>query len=451
MENPAEVKIMREYDGKIVYTTDIETDAGPLRADCERRGGEFDECGDICPPGAEMCAQVCAYTCEYGESEAGPALPQGFGIYKVVGGLPGAGDFAGPDRLGNFWVARPGSGAVTLISNDEKGDVEHISNVLEDLDEPEALVLAPGERMNLYYAHSGALHRAKLYTDAAPERLHTLPAGSAATSFGLDGRLYVHAGGKVSVLNEAGELEPYAPGPAGAGGMAVDPVFGGIWAAGANGVYTLERGSVEFKAELPKNCGRASIDFVPEEGWPAESALDLLAACPDSGEVLRIDLSDSRRVERVSVFMVFGRRPADMALMPGGIMRVTDSMNGELIMIGAVQASDKVASGPRVDGYEPGMKVESPWKVTGRAPGTWFFEGSFTVRLVNDKGETVAEAPARAQGDWMTEGRVRFETELRFNAPGTARGFMVLEKANPSGLKENEKKVRLEVKYKRQG
>jgi len=54
-----------KFPGKIVYTTDSTADPTPFQKDCAERGGVFNACGSICPPDAEMCATVCAYTCEF--------------------------------------------------------------------------------------------------------------------------------------------------------------------------------------------------------------------------------------------------------------------------------------------------------------------------------------------------------------------------------------------------
>jgi hypothetical protein len=66
----AKVEIMNQYDSKIVYTTDVGTDAEPFAKDCRERGGEFSECGSVCEPGAEMCTQQCAYTCSLDETDS---------------------------------------------------------------------------------------------------------------------------------------------------------------------------------------------------------------------------------------------------------------------------------------------------------------------------------------------------------------------------------------------
>ncbi|MBI2023556.1 hypothetical protein HYT01_03280 [Candidatus Giovannonibacteria bacterium] len=53
-----------EFAEKIVYTTDASADTTPLKADCASRKGVFNECGNICAPDAEICASVCAFTCD---------------------------------------------------------------------------------------------------------------------------------------------------------------------------------------------------------------------------------------------------------------------------------------------------------------------------------------------------------------------------------------------------
>lgn len=59
-----EIPIQSEYDSKIVYTTDMDFDQSELREHCELRGGDFNECGNICEPEGGICIEVCAYTCE---------------------------------------------------------------------------------------------------------------------------------------------------------------------------------------------------------------------------------------------------------------------------------------------------------------------------------------------------------------------------------------------------
>ena len=84
----------------------------------------------------------------------------------------------------------------------------------------------------------------------------------------------------------------------------------------------------------------------------------------------------------------------------------------------------------------PGDRVKSPLAIEGEAKGTWFFEGSFPVKIIDDSGKELGQTPAKAQGDWMTEEFVPFKAEINFT-PTTDKGTLVLEKDNPSGLPEN--------------
>lgn len=96
-----------------------------------------------------------------------------------------------------------------------------------------------------------------------------------------------------------------------------------------------------------------------------------------------------------------------------------------------------------------GAVVTSPLMVTGRAKGTWFFEASLPVKLVDATGLVIAATPGQAQSDWMTEAMVPFKAELTFTASTTATsGYLIIAKDNPSGLPENAAAVRIPVKFK---
>ncbi len=77
-------------------------------------------------------------------------------------------------------------------------------------------------------------------------------------------------------------------------------------------------------------------------------------------------------------------------------------------------------------------------EIKGRARGTWFFEGSFPVKLVNESG-ILATGIAQADGEWMTSDFVSFTAKLTIpltstealNAGGSA--SIILKKDNPSG------------------
>lgn len=91
--------------------------------------------------------------------------------------------------------------------------------------------------------------------------------------------------------------------------------------------------------------------------------------------------------------------------------------------------------------------VTSPLVVSGDARGTWYFEASFPVRLLDGNGKEIARVPAQAQSDWMTENFVPFVATLTFVPPATATGTLVLEKDNPSGLPANAGEVRIPVVF----
>ena len=90
-------------------------------------------------------------------------------------------------------------------------------------------------------------------------------------------------------------------------------------------------------------------------------------------------------------------------------------------------------------------KISSPLLIIGEARGFWFFEATFPVKLLDDKGNIIAQHYAQAKGDWMTEDFVPFEAELVFEAPTTQKGWLVLEKDNPSDLSENADELRIPI------
>lgn len=91
--------------------------------------------------------------------------------------------------------------------------------------------------------------------------------------------------------------------------------------------------------------------------------------------------------------------------------------------------------------------VSSPLNITGEARGTWYFEASFPVSIVDANGTLLGQHYATADGDWMTEEYVPFESELVFDSPETETGTLILHKDNPSGLPENEDEVRIPVRF----
>jgi len=95
----------------------------------------------------------------------------------------------------------------------------------------------------------------------------------------------------------------------------------------------------------------------------------------------------------------------------------------------------------------PNQEIESPLAITGEAMGNWFFEASFPIKLVDENGFTLGKTIAQAQGDWMTENFVSFRADMRFAAPSTSKGWLILEKDNPSGLPENADELKIPVVF----
>jgi len=99
---------------------------------------------------------------------------------------------------------------------------------------------------------------------------------------------------------------------------------------------------------------------------------------------------------------------------------------------------------------KPKQAIASPLKISGKARGTWFFEGDFPVILVDWDGRIIAESIAQAKSDWMTQDFVEFEATLEFEKPDTQvsnRGALILQKDNPSGLPQNDDALEIPIKF----
>lgn len=92
-----------------------------------------------------------------------------------------------------------------------------------------------------------------------------------------------------------------------------------------------------------------------------------------------------------------------------------------------------VAEAPAVNLTAPlaDARVTSPLIVEGTAPGDWYFEAQFPVQLRAVDGAVLAEAPARAQSDWMTEAPVPFRGELTFSVRQNTPATLVLQEDMP--------------------
>lgn len=100
---------------------------------------------------------------------------------------------------------------------------------------------------------------------------------------------------------------------------------------------------------------------------------------------------------------------------------------------------------------QAGDTVSSPLVLSGEARGPWYFEASFSAVLVDWDGLIIAEVPVQAQGEWMTTDWVPFRVEIPFDRPAYGeRGALILQKANPSGLPENDAAVEIPIFFENQ-
>jgi hypothetical protein len=100
-----------------------------------------------------------------------------------------------------------------------------------------------------------------------------------------------------------------------------------------------------------------------------------------------------------------------------------------------------------VDSPSPDQLITSPLIIEGQARGTWFFEASFPVRLLDAEGTTIVEHYAQTEEEWMTEEFISFSSQLEFEAPETDAGTLVLIKDNPSDIREYDAQLEIPVRF----
>lgn len=93
-----------------------------------------------------------------------------------------------------------------------------------------------------------------------------------------------------------------------------------------------------------------------------------------------------------------------------------------------------------------GDVIISPVKISGKARGNWFFEGSLPIDITDTAGTIVGTGIGVVEGGWMTIDLVKFESEVTFTTTAKE-GFIVIKKDNPSGLPENDASVKIPVKF----
>lgn len=100
-----------------------------------------------------------------------------------------------------------------------------------------------------------------------------------------------------------------------------------------------------------------------------------------------------------------------------------------------------------VESPKPNEVISSPLIITGEARGSWFFEANFPVKILDGNGEEIAVHYAEALDEWMTEDFVPFRAEIEFENPETDTGSLVLEKNNPSDLRDYDDELVIPVSF----
>jgi hypothetical protein len=99
----------------------------------------------------------------------------------------------------------------------------------------------------------------------------------------------------------------------------------------------------------------------------------------------------------------------------------------------------------KIESPLPGAIVSKNFNVTGQARGTWFFEASFPITLLDSTGNILSQNIAQAQNDWMTENFVPFKAEISVPNSYTGPGTLILHKDNPSGLAQHDASVSFNI------
>ena len=152
--------------------------------------------------------------------------------------------------------------------------------------------------------------------------------------------------------------------------------------------------------------------------------------------------------------------PADAMQCPDGLFVGRTGPNCEFVcpaptVPADVQAMiDAKADLIQVTSPEGMAVVTNPLSLTGKARGSWFFEASAPVALVDWDGKIIAEGFVTATGDWMTTEFVPFTGSLEFTSPYKEgdevfmkRGSLIFKKDNPSGLPEHDDAVEIPVLF----
>jgi len=121
-----------------------------------------------------------------------------------------------------------------------------------------------------------------------------------------------------------------------------------------------------------------------------------------------------------------------------------------------IDRSDQIVTDERVQLELPKAlsAISSPLVVSGMARGSWYFEATFPIMLVDWDGRIIASHYAEAKQDWMTNDFVPFSGLLEFTSPVEGlhdapdfmhRGTLIIQRSNASGLPEHDAAVEIPI------
>lgn len=128
-----------------------------------------------------------------------------------------------------------------------------------------------------------------------------------------------------------------------------------------------------------------------------------------------------------------------------------DKAGAEIIAEGSCPEIHRTGNtADRVEIISPlaGSSVDSPIEIQTRLPGNWLFEASAPVVLTNRDGLIIAEGTITTPDDRMTTDLVVATGSISFELDPDSysdQGYLILQKANPSGLPENDEAVEIPV------
>ncbi len=222
--------------------------------------------------------------------------------------------------------------------------------------------------------------------------------------------------------------------------------------------------------DLQAHSAPLGIAFVPADpstgsgqaGWSDEYWYNALVAyhgswnrtVPTGYSIARVKLNAKGEYQGTEPFITgwlegkkASGRPVDIILEPGGTGYISDDKAGVIYRLARTSEDSSTTEGVRNLNIKANDMISSPLKLTGELPGTWYFEAVIGVAVTDARGKVLVEAAGKATREWTTTDYVPFEATLNFAKPTTPTGFVVIKNDNPSGLPENDKMIKIPVKF----